>query len=574
MKQTTFMLLIIMILLLAACQEEASETIEAPQATAVPEPTTAADTAVEEASPEEPEATVSTEPTVPPTEMPAEEPAAEPTAEDTPAEEPTEEAAEIGELPRLEPLEDCFVEMPEGTDYECMVVEVPEFHNEDNGRSIKLGVIRLLSTADTPAEPLFFAEGGPGGSNVEQAATIAQNMVDGDEDVYTDLLSTRDLVFFSQRGTLYAEPALMCSEETMAPVLEAFLAGLPAQEQRQLRTTAFKACLDEYAAAGVDFAAYNSVENAADINSIREVIGYDQIVLYGDSYGTVLSQHFMRDFPDTLAAVILDGVDTLSAPSWVTQEEAEFQSALETVIGLCAADEACSEAYPNLAQDVEAVYQKLQSEPYQLEVEGTEYLIDEELAASAFFETLYDPFTASVLPLAVDSMLNDRQDERLQLLIFALRPRFEGLSFPMHFAMVCSEDPVTSVDDARSLDEVYSVVSEAIRTDASSYIEMCPYLNLPVLPDETDIPISSDLPVLLLSGAFDPATPPNNAEEVLATLPNGFSFEFPYGAHVQFPDDPCAGSIVASFIADLTTEPDSSCIAETVLFPFALPADQ
>ena len=33
------------------------------------------------------------------------------------------------------------------------------------------------------------------------------------------------------------------------------------------------------------------------------------------------------------------------------------------------------------------------------------------------------------------------------------------------------------------------------------------------------------------------------------------------------PDDPCAGSIVASFIADPTTEPDSGCIAETVLFP-------
>ena len=31
---------------------------------------------------------------------------------------------------------------------------------------------------------------------------------------------------------------------------------------------------------------------------------------------------------------------------------------------------------------------------------------------------------------------------------------------------------------------------------------------------------------------------------------------------------------MASFIADPTTEPDSSCIAETVLFPFALPAEE
>ena len=530
MKQTALILSLLLILLLVACQDEG------PDEAAVPEPTAAAqDTARRR----------SLLPSEPKNRRLLNRPQSQRLCQlknllqsqrqKIPLQKSQRrKLLEAGELPRLEPLEDCFVEMPEGADYECMVVEVPEFHNEDNGRSIKLGVIRLLSTAATPAEPLFFAEGGPGGSNVEEAASIAQNMLDGDEDVYTDLLSTRDLVFFTQRGTLYAEPALMCSEETMAPVLEAFDAGLPAQEREQVRTTALKVCLNEYAAAGVDFAAYNSVENAADINSIREVLGYDQIILYGDSYGTVLSQHVMRDFPDALSAVILDGVDTLSAPSWVTQEDAENQSALEYVIELCAADDACSEAYPNLAQDVEAVYQKLQSEPYQLDVEGTEYFIDENLAASAFFETLYAPFTASILPLAVDSLLNDKQDERLQLLIYLIRPRFEGISFPMHYAMVCSEDPVTSVDDATSLDEVYSLVSEYVRTDASGYIEMCPYLNLPVLPDETDIPISSDLPVLLLSGAFDPATPPNNAEEVLTTLPNGFSFEFPYGGHVQF----------------------------------------
>ena len=105
------------------------------------------------------------------------------------------------------------------------------------------------------------------------------------------------------------------------------------------------------------------------------------------------------------------------------------------------------------------------------------------------------------------------------------------------------------------------------------YVEICSYMNLPVLPDETDIPISSDVPVLLLSGAFDPATPAYNAEEILATLPNGFSFEFPYGGHEQFlTGDACAESIVAVFIADPTTEPDANCIAEALPLQFALPA--
>jgi hypothetical protein len=49
------------------------------------------------------------------------------------------------------------VEIPDGIDYECGTVTVPEFHKEDNGRTITLGIIRLLSTADAPAEPMFFA---------------------------------------------------------------------------------------------------------------------------------------------------------------------------------------------------------------------------------------------------------------------------------------------------------------------------------------------------------------------------------------------------------------------------------
>ena len=552
MKNTASILLILLLILLVACQNDS------PQATAVPEPTVAAeDTPVEEASPEAAEATMAPEPT------------AAPTAE------PVEETASAGALPRVELLDECFIEMPEGAGYECLRVEVPEFHNEENGRSIKLGVIRLLSTADTPAEPLFFAEGGPGGSNVDTAAEIANDMLDGSESIYTDLLSTRDLVFFTQRGTLYAEPALMCSEETMEPMLEAFYAGLSVQEREQISTDAIKACYEEFADAGVDFAAYNSVENAADINSIREVLGYDQIVLYGDSYGTVLSQHVMRDYPDTLAAVILDGVDTLNAPSWVTGEDAEIQSALEYAIGLCAADKACSEAYPDLAEDVEAVYQKLQAEPYLVDQGGRQLNVDENLAAWAFHDAMLSPLFASYLPLAVDSLLNDKLDDQMMIIFIPITPDFKGISFPMHFAVVCSEAPVTSVDDAISLDEVSSVVSEYVQSDTYRYIEICSHLNLPVLSEEMKAPISSDIPVLLLSGAFDSTTPPFNAEAIAGTLPNSFSFEFPYGGHVQFlSGDACAESIVASFIADPTTEPDSRCIAEALPLQFALPAEQ
>ncbi len=59
---------------------------------------------------------------------------------------------------------------------------------------------------------------------------------------------------------------------------------------------------------GTDLAAYNSLENAADIEALRTALGYDQINLYGVSYGTLLALHALRLYPGALRSVILDGV--------------------------------------------------------------------------------------------------------------------------------------------------------------------------------------------------------------------------------------------------------------------------
>ena len=55
------------------------------------------------------------------------------------------------------------------------------------------------------------------------------------------------------------------------------------------------------------------MENAADVNAVREALGYDRIIYYGASYGSQLGQHVMRDFPEILEAVVLDGAEALSA---------------------------------------------------------------------------------------------------------------------------------------------------------------------------------------------------------------------------------------------------------------------
>lgn len=142
----------------------------------------------------------------------------------------------------------------------------------------------------------------------------------------------------------------------------------------------------------------------------------------------------------------------------------------------------------------------------------------------------------------------------------------------MHAAVVCSEDPVSAEDEVLLPDgSVYEIAVEHAREGIISYGSMCSLFDVAPI-DETDENVSTDLPVLILSGALDPATPNFRSEEVADVLPNSFSFLFPYGSHVQArPTSNCAVEIIAQFVADPATEPDASCIDTLPALEFVLP---
>ena len=57
---------------------------------------------------------------------------------------------------------------------------------------------------------------------------------------------------------------------------------------------------------GVDLAAYNSAENAADLADLRTALGIDGWNLYGVSYGSNLAMSELRDHPEGIRSVVLD----------------------------------------------------------------------------------------------------------------------------------------------------------------------------------------------------------------------------------------------------------------------------
>ena len=164
----------------------------------------------------------------------------------------------------------CAFEIPEGFNPRCGYLVVPEDRSQPDGRTIRLHVAIFESTSPNPApDPVIHLIGGPGGSALNNVRPIL--MKGG-----TEILEQRDYILFDQRGTQYSDPFLYClpydeylwdAREQAMSLAEYNAGALPILD----------ACLEEWRSQGISLAAYNSVENAADVNDLRLALGYDQV---------------------------------------------------------------------------------------------------------------------------------------------------------------------------------------------------------------------------------------------------------------------------------------------------------
>ena len=78
------------------------------------------------------------------------------------------------------------------------------------------------------------------------------------------------------------------------------------------------------------------------------------------------------------------------------------------------------------------------------------------------------------------------------------------------------------------------VYARLVTDDGQSYANICPALDLPQLPADSDALVESDIPALLLQGGLDPATPRSGGLNVAEGLPNSTEVLVSGGTHVQF----------------------------------------
>ncbi len=114
------------------------------------------------------------------------------------------------------------------------------------------------------------------------------------------LRSIADVIAFDQRGTGNSDGLPECPYRNDIPVNRPF----SEKKYTELTTNTCRQCIEYWKAEGHAVTAYNTMENADDIETLRRLLGANKIILWGISYGSHLAFEYIRRYDEHLEKAI------------------------------------------------------------------------------------------------------------------------------------------------------------------------------------------------------------------------------------------------------------------------------
>lgn len=438
---------------------------------------------------------------------------------------------------------------PEEAGFICGNVTVPLDHLHPNGETIQIPIAIWPSYEDgTEPEPLVITHGGPGGSILEYAPRL----------LYPDRIGgKRDLVFIDQRGTQYAQPNLICPEVT-ADIYGSINPDYKRGEfdfQEELNY-----CRARLAGKGISLSAFNTPQIARDFEVVREILGYNQINFYGVSYGTHVGQYLAEYYPKSIRSLILDGVAPVPL-DYLNRSVPTSTRILNELFTFCDQDPICSENYPELSNTLKAVIKRLDKNPEKVRLGFNYSFYPLELNGEFFYNYLlniaYMDQNYAVLPYIIKEAEENRFDYFKAWVDWRISEISERSM--AYYAVVCSEHQPFQLIDQRTPYLGFPIIRWE-RSDLKEFEGTCLELGIQDSPNTLRFLAESSIPTLLLSGNFDPITPPDYGEMTLESFTNGQHIIDPLGSHGILFSDECPDSILDQFLDDPHREVDSACL--------------
>ena len=420
--------------------------------------------------------------------------------------------------------------------------------------ALSVAIVPALSLEPEP-DPFVPIAGGPGQSTFEFYSLLAR--------AFEEIRRTRDIVLLDQRGT--GDSARMecdigdevvegqlTTEETIA-LTEKCLAALPHKPEFFTTSVAVQ-----------------------DLEALRLALSSPQFNVYGASYGTRVAQHFARQHPDSTRSIVLDGVvpPQLALGAIIA---VEAQNALNNIFDRCTESAACNERFPEIAEEFAALEERLNRDPVLVDLanplSGLRETIsfgDAELAAAIRLMS-YSPHTVALMPLLIHEAARENYVPLAAQYLMVMDRMTDSLAIGMHNAVVCTEDAPFYDEDGADRAGLGSTYIGPLMVEALDAI--CSVWPAGLLDPDFKKPLSSDIPVLLLSGDADPVTPPYFGDMAAVDLGNAAHLTGRHQGHGQAATG-CMPEVMARFVetksvADEDLDPDN-CLQRRFAMPFFL----
>jgi pimeloyl-ACP methyl ester carboxylesterase len=393
---------------------------------------------------------------------------------------------------------------------------VPESREHPSRRQVAIPWYRLKSTSPHPAAPIFLLAGGPGSSWLD----LVEHVENFREVMF--YRSIADVVLFDQRGGGHALPAMHCPQTAPLRVDR----PLDLAEVRSTLRRMARACRDQWLAAGVDLAAYDTRNNAEDLDDLRKALGYGRISLIGGSYGSHLALAYLRRHADKVDRVVLYGVE---GPDQTWDDPDGVLAALGRIARDARQSAALAPDMPEggLLASLQRTLDRLHAHPATVTLSGPHgdaaVVVDDAWVRLMLRHDAGRRSRPDAWPGWIIAM--DRGDYT-HVARFIQAHRTLRLQDPMHYMMDCS----AGISPARRQRYDRSPARRLLGDINQEYADLCDVW--PVKPGHRDRgPVHARVPVVILQGTWDTSTPLGNAREVAATLPNARLVEVVGGTH-------------------------------------------
>ena len=445
--------------------------------------------------------------------------------------------------------------IPANERVECGFLAVPEDRETGLGGAIRLAVAILRSHSSAPApDPVLFLEDGPGYAGLDRIGYFLTPPA-------AALRADRDIILLDQRGAGHSQPNLRCWEfDELERAARA--QRVPADRALALDFQTAAACHDRLANGGVNLAAYTTAAAAADVDDLRAALGVIQWNLYGLGYGSRLALTILRDYPDGVRSVILDAAQPPQAQVW-DQAAANLNRAFGALFNGCAAQPACGSAFPDLAAGFAQAAGRYDVEPPTIQTPdpitaqlGPQIVAGDSLVA-LIAHGLADTAELPYLPLAV-KQIEAASPRAVENLFTSLAARPDVRHSGLWYSVQCHDEaPFANAGLVQADAQAYPRLRGYVQRDTT--LTVCPLWGAGQAGPLENQPVRSDIPALVLAGAYDPLQPPEWGQAAASTLRGSFYYELPAASH-EAGLAGCGQHLVLQFIQSPSVPPESGCV--------------